>query len=49
MNNAVAQLAVNWLTIVPFTVHPLPQPATATELRNPGSNRVLFLMCYSEL
>lgn len=31
MNNPVAQLAVNWLTIVPFTVHSALQQPTAAE------------------
>jgi len=37
MNNAVAQLSVNRLTIVPFTAHPVLQKANSAELQNLAS------------
>jgi len=37
MNNTVAQLAINRLTVIPFTIHPVLQESTATELRNLAS------------
>jgi hypothetical protein len=45
MNNAVAQLAINRLTIVPFTVHPVLQNANTAPLAQFRFGRFLSLIC----
>ncbi len=45
MNTAVTQLAVNWLAIIPFTIHPSRQGGAVGEaVKWPPTGTLLFIL-----